>query len=83
MALTMNGTTKWPSSKELRRFGETRMGGTPATVKHILESIDEAMTKTRKEIRAYIKEHSEFKEVGERMLKEWEAGAVHSLRPVS
>jgi hypothetical protein len=30
MALTLNGTTKWPSAKELRRLGETRMGATPA-----------------------------------------------------
>ena len=31
MALTLNGTKRWPSSKELRRFGETRLGGTPAS----------------------------------------------------
>ena len=80
MALTMNGTTKWPSSKELRRFGETRMGGTPAKVRQILERIDEAMAQTGAEIRSYIKEHSEFKEIGERMLKEWEKGAAQPLR---
>lgn len=80
MALTMNGTTKWPSSKELRRFGETRMGGTPAKVRQILERIDEAMAQTGAEIRSYIKEHSEFKEIGERMLKEWEKGAARPLR---
>jgi serine/threonine-protein kinase HipA len=83
MALTMNGTTKWPSSKELRRFGETRMGGTPAKVRQILERIDEAMAQTGAEIRSYIKEHSEFKEIGERMLQEWEKGAAQSLRPTS
>jgi serine/threonine-protein kinase HipA len=27
MALTLNGTTKWPSANELQRLGETRMGG--------------------------------------------------------
>jgi serine/threonine-protein kinase HipA len=36
MALTLNGTTKWTSSKELQRLGET-MGGTPARVRQILE----------------------------------------------
>jgi serine/threonine-protein kinase HipA len=39
MALTLNGTTKWPSSKELRRLGETRMGGSPARIREILERI--------------------------------------------
>src|SRR5579884_2695023 len=29
MALTLNGTTRWPSAKDLRRLGETRAGGTP------------------------------------------------------
>jgi serine/threonine-protein kinase HipA len=30
LALTLNGTTKWPSAKDLRRFGETRMAGASA-----------------------------------------------------
>src|SRR6202034_2131412 len=40
MALTLNGTTKWASAKELRRLGETRLGATPARVREILERID-------------------------------------------
>ncbi|HEY6764300.1 MAG TPA: hypothetical protein VI386_05970 [Candidatus Sulfotelmatobacter sp.] len=59
------------------------MGGTPAKVRQILERIDEAMAQTKVEIRSYIKEHSEFKEIGERMLKEWDEGAAQSLRPTS
>src|SRR4029077_14845990 len=39
MALTLNGTTRWPSGKELRRLGETRMAGTPSKIKQILERI--------------------------------------------
>src|SRR6202795_3643868 len=44
MALTLNGTTKWPSGKELRRLGETRMAGTPSKIKQILERIGNAMS---------------------------------------
>ena len=40
MALTLNGTTQWPSAKELQRLGETRMGATPARVREILEGIE-------------------------------------------
>jgi serine/threonine-protein kinase HipA len=83
LALTLNGTTKWPSSKELRRLGETRMGGSPAKVRQILERIDRAINETGAEMRSYIKEHSEFTEIGKRMLEEWEQGAVVSLRPPS
>ncbi|MGA3093196.1 MAG: type II toxin-antitoxin system HipA family toxin [Terriglobales bacterium] len=80
MALTLNGTTKWPSAKELQRLGETRMGGSPSRVKQILERIEAAISSTSAEVRAYIKEHGEFAETGERMLEEWEKGSALSLR---
>lgn len=80
MALTLNGTTRWASAKELQRVGVTYMGGTPARVKDILERIDTAMASTATEMRAYIKEHADFADLGHRMLHEWEHGAAHSLR---
>jgi serine/threonine protein kinase HipA of HipAB toxin-antitoxin module len=43
MALTLNGTTKWASAKELQRLGETRMGATPSRVRQILERIEAAI----------------------------------------
>jgi serine/threonine-protein kinase HipA len=80
MALTLNGATKWPSAKELQRLGETRMAGTPSRVRKILERIEEAISGISAEVRAYIKEHREFAETGERMLQEWEKGTTLSLR---
>jgi serine/threonine-protein kinase HipA len=80
MALTLNGTTKWASAKELQRLGETRMGGTPARVREMLERIDAAIADTSKELHAYIKEHTEFAEVGNRMLQQWEQGVALSLK---
>jgi serine/threonine-protein kinase HipA len=76
MALTLNGSTRWPSAKELQRLGETRMGGAPAKVKQILARIDEAIAETMKDMRAYIQDHPPFAEIGGSMLKEWEAGAA-------
>src|ERR1700677_4550538 len=64
LALTLNGTTKWPSAKDLRKFGETRIGATPARVRPILERIHEAVEDTAKEVRSYIKQHPEFEETG-------------------
>src|SRR5262249_32090028 len=46
LALTLNGSTGWPTAKELRRLGETRGGGTPAKVKLLLERIVDAMRET-------------------------------------
>jgi serine/threonine-protein kinase HipA len=80
MALTLNGTTKWASAKELQRLGETRMGATPARVRQILEQIDAAIADTSKQIRAYMKAHGEFTEIGNRMLQQWEQGVAMSLK---
>jgi serine/threonine-protein kinase HipA len=80
MALTLNGTTKWPNSKELQRLGETRMGATPARVRQILERIEAVIADTSKELHAYIKEHAEFVEIGNHMLQQWEHGVALSLK---
>jgi serine/threonine-protein kinase HipA len=80
MALTLNGTTKWASAKQLQRLGETRMGGSPARVREILERIHAAIAETSKELRAYIEGHSEFEDIGNRMLHEWRQGIALSLK---
>ncbi len=79
LALTLNGTTQWPTAKELKRLGETRASSTPAAVKHILERIADAMQDTAKEVRSYSKLHPEFAEIGERLSQEWESGSTSSL----
>ena len=80
LALTLNGSTRWPTAKELRKLGETRGGGTPAKIRQILERIAEAIQETTGEVHSYAKEHPEFAEIGQRMLQEWESGVNSSLR---
>jgi serine/threonine-protein kinase HipA len=79
MALTLNGSARWPSAKELKRLGETRAGATPAEVREVLGRIAEAMAETMVLVRGYMREQVEFREVGERMLGEWEMGIGSSL----
>jgi hypothetical protein len=80
LALTLNGTTQWPDNKVLRRLGETRMTGTPARIRAILERVSDALSQTESDLRSYIKQHPRFKEVGERMLQEWVKGRQLSLQ---
>jgi serine/threonine-protein kinase HipA len=80
MALTLNGSTNWPSTKDLRRLGATRMGVTPARAREILEHIESAIAATTEEVRDYIRDHPEFDDIGKRMLQHWEQGVAHSLR---
>jgi serine/threonine-protein kinase HipA len=80
LALTLNGTTKWPAAKDLRRLGETRAIGSPAKVRQILERIDQAIHETARQVRSYSKKHKEFAAIGQHMLEEWERGSAASLR---
>src|SRR5580658_1063632 len=80
LALTLNGTTQWPANKVLRRLGETRMTGTPAKIREILERVSDALSQTETDLRSYIKERPDFKEVGERMLQEWVKGRQLSFQ---
>lgn len=73
MALTLNGTTQWPTAMELRRLGETRMSGSPARVRQILEKIADALEDTRAEVERHIRQHGSFAKIGRRMLEEWDA----------
>jgi serine/threonine-protein kinase HipA len=80
LALTLNGSTAWPTAKELRRLGETRAGGTPAKIRQILERISDAIHEITKEVTFYTQAHPEFTDIGQRMLQEWENGMNKSLR---
>lgn len=79
LALTLNGSTRWPAAKELRRLGETRCGMTPAKIKQLLERIAAGIWETRPDVEAYAAGHPEFQEIGRRMLQEWENGVLASL----
>ena len=80
MALTLNGSTKWASTKELQRLGETRLGSNPARVRGILERIATAIADTSQELRVYIKGHHEFEDIGGKVLHEWDQGVAFSLK---
>ena len=79
LALTLNGTTLWPDNRVLRKLGETRINSTPAKVRQIFERVADALAQTETDLRSHIKQHSEFKEIGERMLHEWKKGRELSL----
>lgn len=80
MALTLNGTTQWPTVRDLQRLGEIRMGGSPARIAAILDRIADAMTEVGLAMKRYIKTHPKFEQVGSLMLREWQTGLEFSIR---
>jgi serine/threonine-protein kinase HipA len=79
MALTLNGTNQWPSSKDLMRFGEGRSLGSHRTLARTFERITDALSATMHDAREYGKEHPEFAPIGRQMLEQWEVGRRQSL----
>jgi serine/threonine-protein kinase HipA len=79
LALTLNGSTEWPTAKALRKLGETRGSGTPAKIRLALEHIADAIQETIREVRCCM-EHPEITRIGQRMVREWEGGINTSLR---
>ncbi len=74
MALTLNGSTEWPSGKVLRRLGEMRAGASPAHARQILERVADAVAETAPALRRYMRDHAGFAPVGKAMLTAWSAG---------
>jgi len=74
MALTLNGTTRWPTAKDLIRFGEQRSLGSRHTISQILERVCDALADTARVVQAYGREHPEFELIGRQMLEQWELG---------
>jgi serine/threonine-protein kinase HipA len=56
------------------------MTGTPAKIREILECVSDALSQTEIDLRSYIKEHPDFKDMGERTLQEWVKGRQLSLQ---
>ena len=63
----------------MEKFALTHLAVPVGRVGQILEEIAEAVTDTRVALSAYIDEHQEFREVGERMLAAWDAGVSGTL----
>jgi serine/threonine-protein kinase HipA len=79
MALTLDGSTRWPDARRLRTFGETRGIGAPKRVRAILERIADGLADTLVELRAHARDHTAFADVAARMEAAWAAGIAGSL----
>jgi serine/threonine-protein kinase HipA len=79
MALTLDGTTRWPSARKLAAVGTLRCKMTPKRVKEAMERVADAVSETAADLMRHAAEHPAFKAVGDRMLWQWAAGVEESL----
>ena len=80
MALTLDGSTRWPDARRLQQFGETRGVGGPATIRSVLERVADALAETLAEMTAYVRQRPAFAEIAGRMRTAWAEGTAASLR---
>jgi serine/threonine-protein kinase HipA len=75
-ALAMAGTKKWWPRKMLEQFAVAHLSLPVGRVGQIIEQAADAVAGTREDLLAYMSNHPEFQEVGERMLAAWETGLL-------
>ena len=80
LALTLNGTTEWPSAKEPAKTRRDAHGGHASESPVGFGAHPRSDRGDGKEAASYIKQHREFEELGRGMLQEWEKGSSASLR---
>jgi serine/threonine-protein kinase HipA len=73
-ALSLAGTKKWWSRKMLEGFALTHLSLPVGMISNTFQQMAEAVMETRGLISAYMTDHPEFQEIGQRMVTEWNEG---------
>lgn len=77
MALTLEGTKRWPDRAKLTRLGQVRVGLSLPRIEAVIEAVADALADTAPMMAKYFK-GSEF-DVGERVRNAWEVGIRETL----
>ncbi|MGC2602250.1 MAG: HipA domain-containing protein, partial [Rhodomicrobium sp.] len=79
MALTLNGTTRWPDARKLIELGQVRANLPKKDIEGILEATADALSDTLGKMKRYFRK-SEFPETGQRIAAAWEEGIRETLQ---
>lgn len=74
LALTMDGTKRWPDAKRLLRFGRQRCQLTESAAKAIVAEVLDGVAQVARELDHLPELDPEAKELSERMRKAWSEG---------
>ena len=81
LALTLGGSKRFPNARKLLDFGRLHCGLTSEQVAQTLERVADAVSATRIQVSQYMRDRSEFKEIGQRLIHCWDTGLKLSLPP--
>jgi serine/threonine-protein kinase HipA len=74
LALTLDGSKRFPTAKKLIAFGKMHCNLQPLKAKLIIEEVADAVAETVAGLRQHALDFADFKPVGEAMLSEWNEG---------
>lgn len=79
MALTLNGSTKWPNRRTLALLGQSRCDLTLRVVDRIFEQTADVLSSLKSEVERYFKTLKVNSGIGDRILAAWQTGVRDSL----
>lgn len=79
LALTLGGSKRFPNAKKLHDFGRVHCGLSNAQTAEIMERIADAISATSGDVRQYMSDRPEFRDVGEKLLAIWDTGLATAL----
>jgi serine/threonine-protein kinase HipA len=79
LALTLDGSKRFPNAKRLSEFGRVHCGLLPDRVGEIMEKVADSIADTRREVQRHMADRSEFVAMGELLLASWDEGVQLSL----
>jgi serine/threonine-protein kinase HipA len=79
MALTLEGSKKWPERRQLIRLGQTRADLGATAISRIFEATADAISDVSPEVAKYFNERSKHPKIGKLMLSAWRSGVHESL----
>lgn len=81
LALTLGGTKRWPTRNALISFARTHCGLNENRAKELLGEVAEGVLYAANEATLYMDDNEPFREMGAKMLLEWEKGLNLSIQP--
>jgi serine/threonine-protein kinase HipA len=80
LALTLDGTKRWPDAKRLERFGVQRCRLSPAAAKTIIAEVAEAVSQTARDFSAMSDLDAQVGEIPDKMRSAWTEGVAGLTR---
>jgi serine/threonine-protein kinase HipA len=79
MALTLDGTPKWPDVRQLTKLGSLRCGLSLKEISAILDRVAGAVSEALVELQRYARHDPSFADIAARMEGHWGTGLSQSL----